>query len=130
MIALTHDKIDYTRLTDSVRSNQAGAVVLFLGTVREMTNGRQTIALDYEAYPQMAETQLFELEREAREKWAVQEIGILHRLGKLGLGEISVAVAVSCAHRQEAFEVGKFLIDELKAPGPHLEERKLAEWKN
>ncbi len=53
MIQLTHDEIDYTALTESVRSDQAGAVVLFLGTVREMTNGRQTTALDYDAYPEM-----------------------------------------------------------------------------
>ncbi len=118
MIALTHDEIDYTRLTESVRSNQAGAVVLFLGTVREMTNGRQTIALDYEAYPEMAEAKMVELEREVREKWPVENIQIVHRLGRLDLGEISVAVAVSCPHRQDAFAAGKYLIDELKARVP------------
>ncbi len=114
MIQLTREPIDYTALTESVRSHQAGAVVLFLGTVREMTQGRQTLALDYEAFPAMAEAKLNELIASAQEKWPIDQAGIIHRLGRLELGDISVAVAVSCPHRQQAFEAGKFLIDELK----------------
>ena len=71
MIQLTNDVIDYNALTESVRSSEAGAVVLFLGTVREMTDGRQTIALDYEAFPQMAQAKLEELLVEARHKWPI-----------------------------------------------------------
>src|SRR5437868_6914786 len=71
MIQLTHDPIDYTALTEQVRSDQAGAVVLFLGTVREMTEGRQAVALDYEAFPQMAEAKLAELLDEARGRWPI-----------------------------------------------------------
>jgi molybdopterin synthase catalytic subunit len=118
MIQLTRDIIDYHALTESVRSNAAGAVVLFLGTVREMTNGRQTVALDYEGYPEMAEAKLAELETSARSRWPVTEVAIAHRLGKLELGEISVAVAVSCPHRKDAFDAGRFLIDELKVTVP------------
>ena len=118
MIRLTHDSIDYTALTESVRSTQSGAVVLFMGTVREMTGGRQTVALDYEAYPQMAEAKLAELEAEARRRWPIQEVGIVHRLGHLELGDVSVAVAVSCPHRGQAFEAAKFLIDQLKIVVP------------
>ena len=118
MISLTNSPIDYQALTESVRSPQSGAVVLFLGTVREMTQGRQTMALDYEAYPQMAEAKLKELESAARVKWPIDQIGIVHRLGHLELGEISVAVAVSCPHRKQAFEAGQFLIDELKVSVP------------
>ena len=118
MIQLTHDEIDYTALTESVRSDQAGAVVLFLGTVREMTNGRQTTALDYDAYPEMAEAKITELINEAREKWPIEQVGIIHRLGHLQLGDISVALALSSPHRQQAFEAGKFLIDELKVRVP------------
>jgi len=118
MIQLTRDIIDYHALTESVRSNAAGAVVLFLGTVREMTNGRQTVALDYEGYPKMAEAKLAELETSARSRWPVTEVAIAHRLGKLELGEISVAVAVSCPHRKDAFDAGRFLIDELKVTVP------------
>ena len=118
MISLTHDPIDYHALTESVRSPNSGAVVLFLGTVREMTEGRRTVALDYEGYPQMAEVKLAELAAIAISRWPVVGVGIIHRLGHLELGDISVAVAVSCPHRQQAFEAGKFLIDELKISVP------------
>lgn len=118
MISLTHSPIDYQALTESVRSMQAGAVVLFLGTVREMTQGRRTVALDYEGYPQMAEAKMAELEATARSRWPVVELGIVHRLGRLALGDISVAIAVSCPHRAQAFEAGQFLIDELKVSVP------------
>jgi len=114
MIQLTHDEIDYTALTESVRSDLCGAVVLFMGTVREMTDGRQTDSLEYEGYPAMAEAKLAKLEAEARSRWPVEGVGIVHRLGKLDKGEISVAVAVSTPHRGQAFEAGRFLIDELK----------------
>ncbi|GAB4157484.1 MAG: molybdenum cofactor biosynthesis protein MoaE [Planctomycetaceae bacterium] len=118
MIELTHEEIDTTALLESVRSTQSGAVVLFLGTVRELTNGRQTVALDYDAYPEMAEAKLAELEAEARENWPVDKLAIVHRLGHLKLGDVSVAVAVSCPHRHQAFEAGRFLIDELKIRVP------------
>jgi len=118
MVVLTHEPIDYTALTEKVRSHAAGAVVLFLGTVREMTSGRQTVALDYEAFPEMASAKMRELEELARQKWPVIEIEMIHRLGRLELGEISVAIAVSCPHRQQAFEAGKYLIDEFKQVVP------------
>ena len=118
MISLTHDPIDYHALTESVRSPQSGAVVLFLGTVRELTAGRQTVALDYEGYPEMARVKLEELEQAARSRWPIDKVGIVHRLGHLELGDISVAVAVSCPHRHQAFDAGRFLIDELKVSVP------------
>lgn len=118
MIELTAGPIDFSELTERVRSVQAGAVVLFLGTVREMTAGRQTVALDYEAFPEMAKAQMQRLIDEARNRWPVLEAGIVHRLGHLELGDVSVAVAVSTPHRQQAFEAGKFLIDQLKEVVP------------
>ena len=118
MIQLTHEPIDFAALTESVRSTQAGAVVLFLGTVREMTHGRQTVALDYDGYPEMAQAKLKELEAEARTRWPVIEAVIVHRLGHLELGDVSVAVAVSCPHRHQAFDAGRFLIDRLKEVVP------------
>jgi len=118
MIRLTSDPIDYTELTESVRSTASGAVVLFLGTVRELTDGRQTVALDYDAYGPMAEVKLQELETEARERWPIDQLAIVHRVGHLELGEVSVAVAVSCPHRHDAFEAARFLIDTLKVTVP------------
>ena len=118
MIRLTHDPIDTHQLTESVRDHAAGAVVLFLGTVRELTEGRRTLALDYEAYPEMATAKLKEIAETASTKWPITAYGIIHRLGHLDLGDVSVAVAVSCPHRVEAFEAGRFLIDTLKESVP------------
>lgn len=114
MIELTQQEIDYQAVTEAVRSDQAGALVLFLGTVREMTAGRQTIALDYDAYPEMALAKMQELAELTRQKWPVEKVAVVHRLGHLELGDISVAVAVSTPHRVQAFEAGRFLIDQLK----------------
>ncbi|MDA1013430.1 MAG: molybdenum cofactor biosynthesis protein MoaE [Planctomycetota bacterium] len=118
MIELTHDTINHAELTERVRSTQSGAVILFLGTVREMTHGRQTTALDYEGYPEMARAKMAELEKQARKRWPVDQCVISHRLGHLELGDVSVAVAVSCPHRDQAFEAGRFLIDQLKVTVP------------
>jgi molybdopterin synthase catalytic subunit len=118
MIRLTSDPIDYAALTESVRSTDSGAVVLFMGTVREMTEGRRTSALDYDAYTPMAEAKLNELETQARARWPIDKVAIVHRMGRLELGEVSVAVAVSCPHRHQAFEAARFLIDELKVTVP------------
>jgi molybdopterin synthase catalytic subunit len=117
-IELTDREIDYHALTEEVRTTQAGAVVLFLGTVRELTQGQRTLALDYEAYPGMAEAKMHELVREAAERWPIQNAAIVHRLGHLELGDISIALAVSCPHRRDAFEAGQFLIDEFKLRVP------------
>ena len=118
MVELTHEPIDYFRLTEQVRSVTTGAVVLFLGTVREMTDGRQTVALDYDAFPAMAEAKMQELEVETRSQFPVEHVAMIHRIGHLELGEISVALAVSSAHRGDAFEAGRHLIDRLKVVVP------------
>ena len=118
MIKLTRNMIDPGALAELVRSHQAGAVVVFLGTVREVTDGRCTVTLEYEAYPEMADHQLKLLEQEARERWPLENVAMIHRLGHLELGEVSVGVAVSSAHRRQAFEAAQFLIDELKVRVP------------
>src|SRR5262249_22999591 len=105
---------DHAALTEQVRRIDCGAVVTFLGTVRELTDGKATVALDYEAYPGMAEKKMAEIERDVRERWAVGAIAMGHRLGRLERGEVSVAVAVSCPHRQQAFEACKYAIDRVK----------------
>jgi molybdopterin synthase catalytic subunit len=118
MISLTQSPIDPSAILAQASSNDAGAVVLFLGTTREFTKGKQTASLDYECYPQMAEAKLAELEAQALEKWPLLHISIVHRLGRLGLGEASIAIAVSSPHRQAAFEAGKWLIDTIKEDVP------------
>lgn len=118
MVELTPSVIDVPKLLTEVSSTQAGAVVLFLGTTREFTGGRQTVTLDYEAYDEMARKKLSELEAKARERWELVNCGIIHRLGNVPLGEASVAIAVSSAHRAVAFEAGRWLIDTLKVDVP------------
>jgi molybdopterin synthase catalytic subunit len=118
MIKITAEPIDYAAVTDLVRSPLAGAVCTFLGTVREFTGDRRTVALAYESYPEMALKKMAELEEEARRRWPVIELALVHRVGNLELGEVSVAVAVSCPHRHESFEACRWLIDSLKQVVP------------
>jgi molybdopterin synthase catalytic subunit len=114
VIQLNHEPIDSNQALASVQSPHAGAVVLFLGTTREFTAGRQTESLDYESYGEMAASKLEELEQQARQQWALTEVTIVHRLGHLEIGEASVAIAVSAPHRKDAFTAGQWLIDTLK----------------
>jgi molybdopterin synthase catalytic subunit len=114
MNRLTHECIDYQALTESVRRPGCGAVVTFLGTVRDLTDGRETVALDYEAYAGMAEKKMTEIEQDTRARWPVGEMAMIHRLGHLKVGDISVAVAVSCPHRGQAFDACRHAIDRLK----------------
>jgi molybdopterin synthase catalytic subunit len=118
MIEITESPIDHAAVTERVRSNRAGAVCTFLGTVREITGGRRTVALSYEAYPEMALKKMAELVDEARRRWPIIEAALVHRVGALDLGEVSVAVAVSCPHRADAFEACRWLIDTLKEVVP------------
>ncbi len=118
MIQLTHEPIDTAAIVKQASHPEAGAVVLFLGTTRELTNGRQTVALDYEAYSEMAERKLAELEAEVRRRWPVIECIVLHRLGRVPPAEASVAIAVATPHRSDAFAAGQWLIDSLKRDVP------------
>jgi molybdopterin synthase catalytic subunit len=118
MIELTNQPIDSSGLLASATGPEAGAVVLFLGITRELTEGRQTLTLDYEAYDKMAEKQLATIEEEARRRWPLVECRIVHRLGRVPLGEASVAIVVSTPHRAEAFAAGQWLIDTLKHQVP------------
>ena len=118
MIRLTEREIDTSEVLRDAQSPEAGAVVLFLGTARRSTDGKITETLEYECYAEMAQKKLAELEDEARSKWALEECVIVHRLGRLEIGEVSVAIAVSSAHRQAAFEAGRWLIDRIKEVVP------------
>jgi len=93
-------------------------VVLFLGTVREFTGDSQTVALDYEAYREMAEAKMRELKDEAAQRFPVINAAIVHRVGNLQLGDVCVAIAVSTPHRPDAFAAGKWMIDTLKEKVP------------
>jgi molybdopterin synthase catalytic subunit len=118
MIEITSSPIDHAAVTERLRANHAGAVCTFLGTVRDLTGDRKTVALRYEAYPEMALKKLGELETEARARWPIIELALVHRIGDLGPGEVSVVVAVSTPHRHQAFDACRWLIDTLKAVVP------------
>jgi len=118
MVDLTHDPIDTAALLAGVSSRRAGAVVLFLGTTREVTGDRVTASLDYESYDAMARKKLEELEQTARERWPLLECAMVHRLGHVPIAEASIAIAVSTPHRGDAFEAGKWLIDTVKETVP------------
>jgi len=117
-VELTERPIDVNVVLRSVQHPQAGAVVLFLGTVRDNNRARHVKHLEYEAYHRMALREMQRVTDEARRRWTLQGIAIVHRVGRLAVGEISVAIAVSSAHRQEAFEAGRFAIDTLKQTVP------------
>lgn len=114
MVCLTHEPIDVHAATESVRSPHAGALCLFLGTVRDLTGDERTVFLDYEAYAPMAEKKLAEIEAVILERWPVQKLVMIHRLGRLSVGEVSVAVAISTPHRADAFAACQYAIDTLK----------------
>lgn len=118
MVDITHLPIDTQALLARVTSPASGAVVLFLGTTRQWTDGRETASLDYECHEKMARAKLAELETTARERWPLVDCAIVHRVGHVPLGEASVAIAVSTAHRGAAFEAGQWLIDTLKEVVP------------
>jgi molybdopterin synthase catalytic subunit len=118
MIQLTNQSIDAGELLQRVSRPEAGAILLFLGITRELTSGRRTVTLDYEAYDEMAGKKLAELETEARRRWPLIECIIVHRLGRVPLSEASVAVVVSTAHRADAFAAGEWLMDTLKRDVP------------
>lgn len=114
MIDIVESTIDHFTLVERVRSRAAGAVCSFLGTAREFTGERRTKSLEYEAYRAMALKKMAEIDAEARRRWPIVESAIVHRVGVVELGEISVLIAVSCPHRAQAFEACRYLIDALK----------------
>ena len=118
MISIVGEKIDIESVLKSVVTPEAGGVDLFLGTTRNQSKGKVVIRLEYEAYIPMALKTMAELEREARERWKVSRISIVHRIGVVPITEASVAIAVSAPHRKEAFEACRYAIDELKKRVP------------
>src|SRR5437867_4246753 len=108
----------WDRLLGRVKHPQAGGIVLFLGTARDNDRGRHVKFIEYEAYQPMALKEMNRVVGEARRRWPLLGIAIVHRLGHLDVGDISVAIAVSSGHRKEAFEAGRYAIDTLKQTVP------------
>ena len=118
MFEITADPIHLAALYAFLESPRAGAVLVFSGTVRDHNDGRTVQKLEYEAYVEMAEKSMAAIAAEMRDRWPLEKIAMVHRVGPLEIGEIAVVVGVSAAHRQEAFEACRYGIDRLKAETP------------
>jgi MoaE-MoaD fusion protein len=118
VIALTRDPIDVAKFVAEAKQAEDGAIVVFDGIVRNHSRGRQTLYLDYEAYEDMALRQMHELAEKARERFSIRQVTMVHRLGRLEIGETSVLIVVASAHRSAAFEACRWLIDTLKTTVP------------
>ncbi len=117
-IRLSEEPLDASALAAGVRSDADGAVATFAGVVRETSRGKTVRALVYEAYGSMAQRQMEELAAEARRRWPIGDLAMVHRTGTLAVGEVSVVIAVAAPHRGEAFDACEWLIDELKRSVP------------
>jgi molybdopterin synthase catalytic subunit len=118
VVALTRERIDAEALVRTAKRGEDGAVVVFDGIVRNHTRGRETLYLDYEAYEEMAAKQMRELVAQARTRFGVRQVTMIHRLGRLEVGETSVLIVVASAHRAAAYEASRWLIDTLKKTVP------------
>jgi molybdopterin synthase catalytic subunit len=114
MNRITTDPIDVLTVIDSVKADTVGGIDVFIGTTRNHSKGREVVKLEYEAYIPMATKCLDDIEREARRRWNLHAISIVHRIGRVAIGEASVVIAVSSVHRDEAFQACRYLIDRLK----------------
>ncbi len=118
---ITTEPIDVAAVLDAVGRPEDGAVLLFLGTVRNQNEGRRVSGVRYDAYVSMAERVLREIAGEAAERSGSDRVAVVHRIGELTIGEASVAIAVSSPHRAEAYEASRYVIEEVK--------RRLPVWK-
>lgn len=118
MFRVAREKIDLQELVRFVTDPEAGAIATFIGTTRNNNEGRKVIALDYEAYPEMAEKELARIGSDAMKKWQIHRMAIVHRIGPVQITEASVIIAVSSAHREAAFAACRFGIEEIKTTVP------------
>jgi molybdopterin synthase catalytic subunit len=118
MFRMTDKAIDLQELVNFVSDPEAGAIVTFIGTTRNNNEGRKVVALDYEAYPAMAEKELARIGAEARANWPIARMAIVHRLGPVQITEASVIIAVASAHREAGFAACRFAIEEIKKTVP------------
>lgn len=118
MIKIVTDPIDHGQVIRSITSSEAGAVVTFDGVVRNHARGKPVTHLFYECYPKMATKEMGKIRDEAFQKWPLEEMSIIHRLGRLEIGESSVFIAVASPHRDDAFNACWFSINALKTSVP------------
>jgi len=118
MFRIVEEEISLPSVLRAVEDERTGAVVTFIGRVRNRTEGRRVLALEYEAYKEMAERKLAEVGAEIGRRWKLDRVAIVHRVGHLEVGEASVVIAVAAPHRTEAFEACRYAIDRIKEVVP------------
>ena len=118
MIKLQSEDIDIEEILESVKSPASGGIVTFLGTVRDNAEGHSVAKMSIEVYEEMALKQLGAIESEAREKFGIHKIAMVHRYGDLEVGDNIVFIAVAAGHREEAFKACRYVIDKLKQRVP------------
>ena len=118
MIELTEDTLDPEKITAKVRRDTNGAVVTFLGSTRDNFEGKSVLTLEYEAFDEMALKKLEEVRQELMAEYGLEQIAISHRIGTVGIGEISLVIAVGSPHRKEAFEACHAAVDRIKVVVP------------
>jgi molybdopterin synthase catalytic subunit len=116
--SIVRTAIETSQILANVKRGEDGAAVVFEGIVRNQTRGRKTLYLDYEAYEDMALQQMERLAEQARKQFQIRDVALVHRLGRLEIGETSVLIVVASAHRAAAFEACRWLIDTLKQTVP------------
>lgn len=115
---ITREPIDSREMAERLKAPRDGAVVVFEGIVRDHSGERRTLYLEYEAYEPMALRQMAEIGRQTRQKFGIDRVAMVHRIGRLEIGEVSVAIVVVSAHRRAAFEACHYAIDRLKQDVP------------
>jgi len=118
MVEILNNKLNTEKVVQQVENNGAGAINVFIGTVRNQTKGNEVVKLEYEAYTPMAISEMEKICARAREKWEIFGIAIQHRVGTLFPGEAAVVIAVSTAHRKDSFDACEFIIDTIKETVP------------
>jgi MoaE-MoaD fusion protein len=116
--SIVRDRIDTLLILANIKCGEDGAAVIFEGIVRNQTRGRKTLYLDYESYESMALAQMEVLANQARKQFEIRDVAVVHRLGRLEIGETSVLIVVASAHRAAAFDACRWLIDTLKRTVP------------
>lgn len=114
MFEIAKDPIDIQAVIDKVVQREAGAINTFIGTVRELTKGKKTLYLIYEAYEPMAVKKLEQIGKEIKERWEGAEVAITHRVGKLDITDVAVVIAVSTPHRADSYEANRYAIERIK----------------
>ena len=112
--AIVSEAIDVASVVDLVQSPDRGGIISFVGSVRDHNRGRRVLYLEYEAYPEMACAKMEEIGREIMARWDVADVAMVHRVGRLELGDIVVVIALSAAHRSDLFDACRYAIDRLK----------------